>query len=89
MCKGGGTRVISLDEVAQHNTQDDCWLIIHRKVYDVTSYIPKHPGGAMIYVKAGGDSTQLFDSYHSKSYVRCAPAHLWRCTCMRGTKHRA
>ena len=72
MCQREGSRVISLEEVAQHNTEHDCWLIIHRRVYDVTEYIPHHPGGAMIYVKAGGDATQLFDSYHTKAYVKCA-----------------
>ena len=68
-----GNRVVTQREVAEHNTAEDCWVIVHGKVYDVTSYVPNHPGGAMIYVKAGGDCTQLFDSYHSKPYVRCAP----------------
>lgn len=31
--------------------------------------VPKHPGGSLIFVKAGQDSTQLFDSYHPL-YVR-------------------
>ena len=37
-------------------------MIVHEKVYDVTSFVPRHPGGNMIWVKAGGDCTQLFDS---------------------------
>lgn len=54
----------SLSEVAKHNTPEDCWVIVHGSVYDVSSYVPRHPGGAMIYVKAGGECSQLFDSYH-------------------------
>ena len=51
-------------QVEKHSTPEDCWLIVHEKVYDVTSFVPRHPGGNMIWVKAGGDCTQLFDSYH-------------------------
>lgn len=71
MCRAG-TRVVTLQEVASHCTKDDCWVIVHGDVYDVTAYVPRHPGGALIYVKAGGDCSQLFDSYHTKTYVRCA-----------------
>lgn len=27
----------SAEEIARHNTKDDCWLVAHGKVYDVTS----------------------------------------------------
>lgn len=33
----------TISEVSKHNTPNDCWLIIEAKVYDVTSYIPRHP----------------------------------------------
>ena len=58
------TRKYTFNEVEKHSTPDDCWLIVHGKVYDVTAFVPRHPGGNMIWVKAGGDCTQLFDSYH-------------------------
>lgn len=56
--------VFTLKEVAVHSTPTDCWVIVHGKVYDVSEFVPRHPGGSMIYVKAGGDCSQLFDSYH-------------------------
>ncbi|KAL2635526.1 hypothetical protein R1flu_007005 [Riccia fluitans] len=59
----------TLQDVSKHNTPEDCWLVIWGKVYDVTSWVKVHPGGSLIYVKAGQDSTQLFDSYHPL-YVR-------------------
>lgn len=68
MCKlsaGGKHAKIAVKDVAKHCTPHDCWVIVHGSVYDVTDYIPRHPGGAMIYVKAGGDCSQLFDSYHT------------------------
>jgi len=57
----------ALEEVARHDSPSDCWLIIHGKVYDVTKWVPRHPGGSMILVRAGGDCSQLFDSYHPLS----------------------
>lgn len=35
------------------------------KVYDVSEFVRKHPGGAdQIMLGAGRDITQLFESYH-------------------------
>ena len=52
------------EEVSRHARADDCWVVVRGGVYDVTKFVPKHPGGNMIYVKAGGECTALFDSYH-------------------------
>jgi len=47
--------------VATHNIKNDCWLIITGKVYDVTEYIPFHPGGENRIINVcGTDSTTLF-----------------------------
>ena len=40
----------SLADVAQHNTEKDCWMTINGKIYDVTKYIDSHPGGEIIMV---------------------------------------
>ena len=43
---GGGaseSKKISMDEVQKHNTEDDCWLAIKGKVYDVTPFLDDHP----------------------------------------------
>ena len=31
-------------EVAKHNNKHDCWVIIHGRVFDVTEFMPEHPG---------------------------------------------
>lgn len=55
----------SYEEVAAHNTKDDCWVIIHGKAYDVTDFLPQHPGGPAIIIKyAGKDATKAFDPIH-------------------------
>lgn len=33
----------TVEEVAQHATEDDCWTIINDEVYDITALIPNHP----------------------------------------------
>lgn len=38
-------KIITWSELESHNTGDDCWLVIRGKVYNVTSWVPKHPGG--------------------------------------------
>lgn len=48
-------------QVAEKNTKSSCWTIINGDVYDITSYVPNHPGGEAEIVKiCGKDGTQLF-----------------------------
>ncbi|KAH9946806.1 FMN-dependent dehydrogenase-domain-containing protein [Amylocystis lapponica] len=59
------TRVLSLQEVAEHNTSSSCWVIIKDKVYDVTEFLPEHPGGTRIILKyAGRDATAVYEPIH-------------------------
>lgn len=58
----GKERLYSLAEVARHSSPDDCWTTIRGKVYDITSYIPRHPGGDEIERACGTDATSLFET---------------------------
>ncbi|KAF9877432.1 hypothetical protein CkaCkLH20_05132 [Colletotrichum karsti] len=50
-------------EVAAHREANDCWMVIHGQVYDVTKYLHDHPGGAEVLVEAAGvDATEAFDN---------------------------
>lgn len=54
-------------KVAKHASKDDCWVIIHGKAYDVTDFLPEHPGGMKIILKyAGKDATEEFDPIHPR-----------------------
>ncbi|CAH6721105.1 cytochrome b2, mitochondrial [[Candida] jaroonii] len=57
--------MVDINEVKKHNSDKDCWVIIHKKVYDVTKFLPEHPGGSGIILKyAGKDATKAFDPIH-------------------------
>lgn len=56
---------IAMAEVSLHNTPTDCWSAIDGKVYDLTQWIDKHPGGAVV-IKAlcGKDGSAGFTGQH-------------------------
>ncbi|KAL9107773.1 MAG: hypothetical protein Q9227_007395 [Pyrenula ochraceoflavens] len=41
-------------DVASHNTKKSCYVTIGSKVYDVTSFLPDHPGGGDLILEYGG-----------------------------------
>lgn len=62
----GKERCFTVAEVQEHNQRDDCWIMAHGRVYDVTSFIDTHPGGAMALVRrAGKDASRDFDFHRS------------------------
>lgn len=63
-------------QVATHNTISDCWLIISGNVYNVTSFIPVHPGGNAIVPFCGQDATVPFNSIHNSSAFALLPTFL-------------
>ncbi|CAO3695462.1 unnamed protein product [Rhizopus stolonifer] len=69
-------KVLSLEEVQSHNKKNDIWVIIHGKVYDLTSFLPEHPGGQKIILKyAGKDATEAFEPIHPPDIIeRFLPA---------------
>ncbi len=53
-------KTYTLTDVAKHDNQSDCWLVIDNNVYNVTSFIGQHPGGDEILKECGRDATSLF-----------------------------
>ena len=38
------TVLFTKDDVSKHNTEKDCWLQVGHDVYDITSFVKRHPG---------------------------------------------
>jgi len=60
---------VALTSLYEHNTSNDCWLLIHGNVYDLTEFV--HPGGSQwITNSCGKDATQSFSAHHSQGKLK-------------------
>ena len=49
----------SLEEIGEHGSEDDCWMAIEGKVYDLTAYLGRHPAGSAIMISwCGREATE-------------------------------
>jgi len=56
---------LTLAGVQSHNTAKDCWSIVSGKVYKLTDWISRHPGGpGVIQGMCGIDATAAFNGQH-------------------------
>lgn len=68
----------SLEDVAKHNTDKDCWVVVNGQVLDVTDFLSEHPGGKKaIMIYAGRDATEEFNMMHKPDVVeKYAPSSI-------------
>lgn len=58
----------TLAEVATHNSQQSCWTVIAGSVYDLTTWIGRHPGGSRAILSlCGTDGTAAFNQQHGSN----------------------
>eukprot|EP01130_Rhizamoeba_saxonica_P017108 TRINITY_DN8141_c0_g1_i1.p1 TRINITY_DN8141_c0_g1~~TRINITY_DN8141_c0_g1_i1.p1 ORF type:complete len:141 (-),score=28.58 TRINITY_DN8141_c0_g1_i1:28-450(-) len=58
-------RPVTVSELSLHNKIDDCWIALQGQVFDITQFLPYHPGGKDIIVEvAGKDVTEYYNYYH-------------------------
>ncbi|CAJ1378697.1 unnamed protein product [Effrenium voratum] len=62
---------VTAEEVAKHNKDSDCWVIVGDQVLDVTNFLADHPGGKKsIMMFAGKDATEEFDMLHDRKVIK-------------------
>lgn len=58
----------TLEQITAHKDASSCWTAINGSVYDLTSWILKHPGGSeAILWLCGKDGTEAFNKQHGGS----------------------
>ncbi|CAJ1396583.1 unnamed protein product [Effrenium voratum] len=69
-CNVVPVKVFSMAEVAKHNSPEDCWVVLHGHVYDLTKFAKGHVGGAnLITDLAGKDGTSVFEASHGENVL--------------------
>ncbi|XP_068754807.1 cytochrome b5 reductase 4-like isoform X2 [Montipora capricornis] len=62
---GGIVRPVTEEELGKHNSENDAWICIRGRVYNITPYLEYHPGGIPEIMRGvGRDGTDLFDETH-------------------------
>ncbi|CAK9033593.1 Cytochrome b5 (CYTB5) [Durusdinium trenchii] len=72
---GAISKNIPLSEVNRHCIPEDCWVALNGKVYDLSEFMDRHPGGPTTIVAwAGKDASKFFNEIHKgvkiDSYLR-------------------
>ena len=69
--RAAGAGRFTWEEVAAHNSAESCWVTLEGRVYDITPFLDRHPGGREILLLAAGrECTDLFRSYHWRAEER-------------------
>merc|ERR1712054_263633 len=67
---GGGGGGYTMEEVAKHTSENDCWVVLHGRVLNVTNFLKEHPGGVLaIMTFAGKDATEEFNMIHPPDVI--------------------
>ena len=48
---------VTYEELQEHNTPEDCWVVVGGEVFDLTSFASQHPGGSKYIHKYAGKVT--------------------------------
>ncbi|XP_038208540.1 cytochrome b5-like [Zerene cesonia] len=64
-------KLFTREELQCRNSREDCILVIHNGVYDVTKFLEEHPGGLEVLMElAGRDATEPFEDVSHSSDAR-------------------
>lgn len=70
-------RIYRKEEIAKHNSIDKrVWVTYKDGVYDITKFIPNHPGGREKILMAAGDSIEPYWNLYQQHYNSSLPMEL-------------
>ena len=61
-----GVSKVTLSQLGQHNNEGDCWVGYESKAYDLTSWLPRHPGTAGAILPYCGTSEEFQNAFRQK-----------------------
>ncbi len=64
---------VSRVDLNKHNQMNDCWVAYQQKVYDITAWLPRHPGSAeaiLPYCGTAEEFEQAFTEKHGTSKAK-------------------
>lgn len=68
-CERRRSNVLTRCQVRRHASAESCWLVAGNDVYDVTSFVPRHPAGTFSIVRHSGgrDCSEDLQFHSSKA----------------------
>jgi cytochrome b involved in lipid metabolism len=60
--------LFTFEEVQKHDSPKDCWMVIDKKVYDVTQYLPDHEEHTHVLPKFCGKDASV--GWHTKGPMK-------------------
>lgn len=69
---GAQIRSYTWEEIQKHNLRTDKWLVIERKVYNVTKWANRHPGGQRVISHCAGEDATV--RTHAQTHTRLPPS---------------
>jgi nitrate reductase (NAD(P)H) len=82
MTKEGLNNSVTIEELRKHDDENNVWFVVKGEVYDGTTFLEGHPGGATSIIGAAGqDCTEEFmaiRTYSSRPHYTSANTHRLR-----------
>ncbi|KAI0183723.1 cytochrome b5-like heme/steroid binding domain-containing protein [Xylaria flabelliformis] len=83
------SEVVTLEQLANHNTEESLWIAVHGHVYNLTDFRLDHPGGVdALLSSAGTDGTEAYE-YAAHSKENLATMQQFRIGTLAGSLHQA
>ncbi len=63
---------VSQSQLSEHAVEEDCWVAYNGTVYDITDWLPRHPGSAAAirpYCGTAEEFEQAFTGQHGTSQI--------------------